>query len=194
MQRETSHFQVTEPFLEKFLCKMRFRKIMHRIPPRSEILDLGCGYNGAFLRSIESIISSGVGIDISVNKNMNDNRIKLLEHDLNHQLPIPENRFDIITSLANIEHLNNPEKVFGEMYRVLRIGGFLFLTTPSIYAKHVLEFLSYKLQLISEQEIRDHKNYFNRHILADYCKSVGFHTWYHRYFQMGMNNFLIAQK
>ena|SRR3990172_3969310 len=194
MPRETSHFQDTEPFLEKFLCKMRFKKIMHRISPKSEILDLGCGYNANFLRSIESKISYGVGIDISVNKNINGGKIKLLEHDLSHQLPIPEKRFDIVTSLANLEHLNNPEIVFGEIYRVLKVGGLLFLTTPSIYAKPVLEFLSFELKLISEHEIRDHKNYFNRQILADYCKSVGFHTWDHRYFQMGMNNLLIAQK
>ncbi len=194
MQREISHFQHEEPFLEKFLCKMRFRKIAHRIPPKTEILDLGCGFNANFLRTIESKISYGVGIDISVNNNINGSKLKLLAHDLNRQLPMPESSFDIVTSLANLEHLNNPENVFKEIFRILKVGGFLFLTTPSIYAKPILEFLSYELKLISEQEIRDHRNYFNRKVLSEYCRSVGFHTWDHRYFQMGMNNFLIARK
>jgi ubiquinone/menaquinone biosynthesis C-methylase UbiE len=167
---------------------------MHRIPPNSEILDLGCGYNASFLRSIEDVISYGIGIDISVNKEISSHKIKLLQHDLNYQLPIPANSFDVVTSLANLEHLHNPEKVLGEMYRVLKVGGLLFLTAPSVYAKPVLEFLSYDLKLISEHEIRDHKNYFNKHILHEYCKSIGFHEWTHKYFQMGMNNFLVAQK
>ena len=194
MQRETSHFQDAEPLLEKILCKMRFKKIVHLIPPDSEILDLGCGYNATFLKSVESIISYGVGMDISINRDINSHKIKLFQHDLNHELPISEDRFDVVTSLANLEHLNNPIKVFGEIYRVLKPGGFLFLTTPSIYAKPVLEFLSYELKLISEQEIKDHKNYFNKNILDKFCKLVGFNTWDHRYFQMGMNNFLLAQK
>ena len=36
------------------------------------------------------------------------------------------------------------------------------MTTPTRIAKPVLEFLSYRLHLINEDEIREHKHYFNK--------------------------------
>lgn len=194
MLRETAHFQEAEPFLEKFLSQRRFRQIQPLIPLNSVVLDLGCGYNADFLRSVEDRIAFGVGIDLFVNKNFRSHRIKLLEHDLNRPLPFPDDSFDVVTSLANLEHLQKPEQALREINRVLRPGGRLFLTTPSLYAKPVLEFLSFELGLISEQEILDHKHYFNRDRLERYCQAVGFRSWEHRYFQLGMNNFLTAIK
>jgi SAM-dependent methyltransferase len=194
MLRESAHFQESEPFLEKFLSRLRFRKILPLIPPNAKVLDLGCGYNADLLRAIEDRIFFAVGIDLKVNKNFRSNKIKLLEHDLNRPLPFQENTFDVVTSLANLEHLERPERVLREIKRVLRPGGRLFLTTPSIYAKPVLEFLSFDLGWLSEQEILDHKHYFNRKRLERHCQSVGFQNWHHRYFQLGMNNFLMAVK
>ncbi len=173
---------------------MRFRQIKPLIPPESTVLDLGCGYDAPFLRAIKNRISFGIGIDIVVNKKVKSRKIKLLEHDLNYCLPFPDNSFDVVTSLANLEHLNKPEQSLCEVYRLLKPGGRLFLTTPSVYAKPVLEFLSFELKLISPQEIQDHKHYFNRKRLEQFCQSAGFRAWEHRYFQLGMNNFLMAIK
>ncbi len=76
----------------------------------------------------------------------------------------------------------------------MKPGGFLLLTTPTPFARPVMEFLSYELKIISEEEISDHKTYFKRQMLENYCKMVGFSHWEHEYFQMGMNNFLKAVK
>lgn len=194
MQRSVSHFEKKEPFFEKLLCTLRFKKVIRHIPVESKILDLGCGYNGKLLCAVKSRITTGFGIDISVNPDFQDDKISLIEHDLAFPLPFSDDEFDVVTSLANLEHLHNPKETLKEVYRVLKPGGILLLTVPSTYSKPVLEFLAFKLGLISEQEIRDHKQYANRKILNGYCEMIGYSSWKQKYFQLWMNNFLIARK
>lgn len=64
--------------------------------------------------------------------------------------------------LAVIEHLSYPIEMLKEIERVLKPSGILLLTAPSHLAKPVLEFLSYRLHIIDEREIRDHKRYYNK--------------------------------
>ncbi|TSD03039.1 MAG: hypothetical protein Athens071426_335 [Parcubacteria group bacterium Athens0714_26] len=63
-----SHFQDKEPIMEGFLSYFRFSKVARHIVQNSKVLDLGCGYNGFFLKKVEDKISSGIGIDILVGK------------------------------------------------------------------------------------------------------------------------------
>ena len=49
---------------------------------------------------------------------------------------------------------------------MLKPGGLLVLTVPSWRAKPVLEFLSFRLGIVSRAEIEDHKRYFDRRDLA----------------------------
>lgn len=192
-ERKKAHLEDREPFLEKILSRRRFQKVIRHIPRESRVLDLGCGFRGSFLREIFPKISSGVGLDISVSNNSDNEKIIIQVHDLNEPLLFSNDEFDIVTSLANLEHLENPARVLREIQRVLKPGGRLLLTTPSTCAKPVLEFLSL-IGLVSRQEIKDHKNYFNKKILTDLAKKAGFSSARHKYFQLGMNNFLIATK
>jgi SAM-dependent methyltransferase len=52
--------------------------------------------------------------------------------DLNQRWPYPSDKFDFVTSIEAIEHLENPWHMIREAARVLRVGGKLFLTTPNI--------------------------------------------------------------
>ncbi len=189
-----SHFQEEEPILEGFLSNFRFNKIIKYISENSKVLDMGCGYNCRFLRKIEERIACGVGIDVSVSKEDFGSKIKLVNCDLNRMLPFENGEFDVVVSLANLEHLENPTKNAKEIFRVLKPGGLLLLTSPSIYAKPVLEFLAFKLKLVNTEEIMDHKNYFNKSVLFDILKKAGFSYIKHNYFQLFMNNFIYARK
>ena len=110
-------------------------------------------------------------------------------------LPFENESFEIVTMLAVIEHLSAPIAMLREIERVLVPNGILLLTAPSHVAKPVLECLSYRLHLIDEREIRDHKRYYNK---RDFIESLAqvphLKLLNHRYFQCGMNNFLKAQK
>ena len=97
--------------------------------------------------------------------------------------------------LAVLEHLNHPLDMLREIKRVLVPKGRLILTVPSHLAKPVLELLAYKLHIVSEAEIRDHKRYYNkRDLLALTAQVEGLRLSTHRYFQLGMNNFAIIEK
>ncbi len=189
-----SHFQDKEPILEGFLSWLRFNKVIKFIPQNSVVLDVGAGYNSNLLQKIKNKISSGVGVDAYVNKKDFGPKIKLVETDLNKELPFPHAHFDVVVSLANLEHLEYPKLSMAEMFRVLKPGGLLLLTTPSIYAKPVLEFLSFNLKVVNEEEIRDHKNYFNKTILTKLFNEAGFSFVKHEYFEFFMNNFVYARK
>jgi hypothetical protein len=76
--------------------------------------------------------------------------------------------------------------------RVLQPQGKLLLTVPSHLAKPVLEFLAFRLGLVSADEIRDHKRYFNRTDLVEILSEAGLQIVLHQYFQLGMNNFCVA--
>ncbi|HEX8974744.1 MAG TPA: class I SAM-dependent methyltransferase [Patescibacteria group bacterium] len=194
MSRNKAHCEGKEPILENVLSNLRYAKIVRHIPDKAKVLDLGCGYNAGFLSKIAGRNRECFGMDISVNKELVLENVTLIEHDLNKKFPLESESFDIVTSLANLEHLENPNFALSEIFRVLKPGGILLLTTPSVYAKPVLEFLSYKMRLISENEIRDHKNYFCKTSLVKLGKEVGFSKIKHEYFQFFMNNSVKAMK
>lgn len=52
--------------------------------------------------------------------------------DINDPLPFVEGSFDCVVSREGIEHLVTPFAFLGELCRVLKPGGVLFLTTPNI--------------------------------------------------------------
>ena len=82
------------------------------------ILDLGCA-DQHVKKPLEEQGGKYIGLDIE---------------DLNFEtdsLPIQDNSIDVVMSLAVIEHIHNPEIFLNEIYRVLKPGGFVYLSTPN---------------------------------------------------------------
>lgn len=97
------------------------------------MLDFGCGAHLTAPKSIAGLTTTRIGLDISVEAEPGIFGMGSLEEldVLLAQLPIG---VDCITSLA-------------------------CLNRPTPWAKPVLEFLSYRLNLVDESQIRDHKVY-----------------------------------
>lgn len=76
-----------------------------------------------------------------------DGKIATINANLNVSIPFDDESVDIITSMAIIEHLENPERYVQECYRILKPQGFMILTVPSPLAKPILEFMVYKLKI-----------------------------------------------
>lgn len=51
--------------------------------------------------------------------------------DINYAAPFKNESFDIVIALELIEHLDNREMFIYEMYRVLKKGGYLLISTPN---------------------------------------------------------------
>ena len=54
------------------------------------------------------------------------------------QLPVEDERYDLILCSQTLEHVMNPIAVLREFHRVLKPGGTVWLTTPLFYAEHVV--------------------------------------------------------
>ena len=115
-----------------------------------------------------------------------------LDGDLNQNIPLENETVDTVTALALLEHLTSAEVFVEEVFRVLKSGGRCILTTPAPRARSLLEFLAFKLKIISEKDIRDHKRYFTQEDLRRL-----FQTFSHvniTYFLFGLNTLIAAEK
>ena len=185
-----------EPVLEPLLRQMRLKQVLPylRQYPNCRLLDIGCGWDAKLLRAVEPYILSGIGVDFKAPA-IKTEKIETLSLTLQDKLPFQNASFDFITMHAVMEHLENDEAILKECARLLRPGGGLLITVPSWYAKPVLEFLSYKLNLINPAEIRDHKRYYNKEDLVALIGRVDrlqLHS--HAYFQWRFNNKIFCHK
>ncbi len=178
--------------VDKLLASFRFSKVYkalkncHTLPHQTKIIDMGSG-KGLLINQLRQKGYDAWGIDLTPSKNV-------IAADLNKILPVENNSIDVVTSLANIEHLEKPEVNLAEIYRMMKPGGKLILTTPSLAAKPILEFIAYKLKVIDEAEIRDHKFYYTKQTLSRDLIKVGFSKFKLSTFQLGLNLCVVAQK
>lgn len=184
-----------EPFFEPIFRRMRIAKIVSYIPAGAILADVGCGPHGRLLYDVENIISAGYGFDNLVEDRQTE-KIKLKRLNLDKEpIPLEDGSIDAAASLAVLEHLDNPLHVLKEIRRILKPGGVLLLTTPTPAAKPVLEFLAYRVGLVSRREIDEHKHYFCRKELTDILADAGFNPAGIKaeVFQFGFNNRVIAR-
>ena len=196
MTKKKSHFQNKEPIFEPILQKIRFSKIKPHIFKDTKVLDLGCGYNASLLHFFSNEISEGVGVDVSIDKSKETRKIKLKTKRLDKELKLPKNHFDLVTSLAVTEHLENPLPMYKTAFKSLKPKGKFILTTPSPSAKPILEFLSFKLGVVSKQEIADHKKYYVTEEIYKLLEKAGFNPKKIKVslFLFGVNTFALAEK
>ena len=182
--------------LEPVLSHWRMLKVKRYLKKYSNptILDIGCGERCFLLNRIKNIIDKGYGIDRRITSKSYQN-ITLFNVDIEYGIPMHNDELDVITMLAVLEHLNNPLIVLSEIERVLKPGGMLIMTVPSVWSKPVLEFLSFKIGIIDPELLIEHKTYYNKNSLSKLLLNVeGLYIERHRYFQFFMNNLVIVKK
>jgi len=101
------------------------------------ILDVGCGNNSIFLKSIKlNSFICGVDIDSfeqsNESKALYDNLIICEAENFAQSIQNIEKDFDIVISNHNIEHCNDPQAVFRAMVEKTKVDGMLFFSTPSL--------------------------------------------------------------
>jgi SAM-dependent methyltransferase len=65
---------------------------------------------------------------------LDDARVRFTRHDVANRLPFPDAHFATVFSVEGIEHFDNPWLFVSELCRVLRPGGWLYLTTPNTFS------------------------------------------------------------
>lgn len=182
-------------FLDKFFRRLRFAKVVRYIPKNSIVCDIGCSSDAFFLKNISGRIERGIGFDEEV-ENYRDSNLELRKIKIFREIPLEDERCDAVTMLAVLEHLTEPRLILSESWRILKPGGRLILTTPTPLAKSILEFLAFKLRLISQDEIKGHKNYFWPADVKKMLRESGFknESIKSRYFEFFLNSLIVAGK
>jgi SAM-dependent methyltransferase len=179
--------------IDHFIARQRFRAAYPHIRTGSRVCDLGCGLEAAFLEYASKRIAYGVGVDDQVEEGTRG-RWQRVRADLRSALPFPEGHFDHVVMLAVLEHLTEPEVVLREAYRVIAPGGSLILTWPSAMVDPILN-VFHKLHLISdEMESDEHQKRIPVEALETMLRRIGFKKFFHRRFELGLNNLMVASR
>jgi len=94
---------------------------------------------------ISSIPKDGIGLNIGAGKTRVDSRIKNMEifeqPGIDYvgsveNIPIEDNKFDVIITQEVLEHVKNPWKAMSEIQRVLKKGGLAYIQLPFTIGFH----------------------------------------------------------
>lgn len=179
--------------IDRFVRRLRARRVMQHTSPGERVLDVGCGQQNWLVTTVDSWSTDSLGIDPNLRPEFQGERgttesIDVVAGD-------PSRRFDVALSLAVIEHLDrkDAEAHISSIAQALRPGGRLILTTPSPRSQPVLEFLAFRLRVISADEIEDHKHYYPLAEIAAVVESAGFEVESAETFQFGLNQMVVGQ-
>jgi ubiquinone/menaquinone biosynthesis C-methylase UbiE len=113
----------------------RFPRAASYVKDGDTVMDLGCGV-GVFLRLVKKEKKGcelwGVDISKEVIKNnlVDDPDIRYQQGEIGNLSHLPEEYFDVVFSGETLEHLDKPEDLFNDAFRILKPGGTLIITTP----------------------------------------------------------------
>lgn len=179
--------------LDKFIANIRYKTIERYIPRGGVIADIGCGREAAFLKQCSPLIKRGYGFDFRITNKVIKN-LKLINNKNSEQLDIKSSSCDAVFMLAVLEHLDDPKKILDEIYRILKPGGMLCLTTPTPIARPILECMAFKLHIMNEEEILEHKHYYISSEIYELVRNCGFANYKYKKFCFGVNSMVLAEK
>jgi len=114
-----------------------YRNVIDRATnPDTRILDVGCGH-GEFMKSVFDKTPHTYGVDPDRDALDKNTLIKNKVVGVVEELPFESGYFDIVVSEWVLEHLQNPDNAFREIYRVLKPGGKVVFLTPNVWNYNV---------------------------------------------------------
>lgn len=188
-----------DTLLDRFLAGLRAKKASRLIPPRltdGRVLDVGCGRRPAFLA--RRAPGGRVGLDrVAPEIRPRGAHFLLFDVEQPGSFPFADASFDVVTMLAVLEHIR-PERrphVLDEVYRVLRTGGALVVTTPPPRTDALLVLLR-RVGLVSDHMTEGHQDLLTRRDIAGLLARTRFVGAPLRtgYFELFMNAWVVAAK
>jgi SAM-dependent methyltransferase len=112
-------------------------RLMHEKGGRAPgpVLDVPAG-QGAFAAQLLDLGFDNIEC-LDINERafvLDDARVRFLQHDVANRLPFADEHFATVFSVEGIEHFDNPWTFVSELCRVLKPGGWLYLTTPNTFS------------------------------------------------------------
>ena len=95
-----------------------------------------------------------------------DSRLKIIQGDA-MEPPFEDESFDTVSATAIIEHVASPKGMLLEVFRILRPGGIVIITTPDPFFEHIAT-------AIGHLKDEDHQETMTLKKLRKYFKETGF--------------------
>jgi SAM-dependent methyltransferase len=142
-------------------------EIASRLSPGGDVLDLGCGQGANLSRLLDLNVPFGsyTGVDLSPEmlaearkKFKGQSNVHFQHLDLEND-PLPEGKFDMITSTWVFEHLVEPKQMVSKSWERLKPGGemvLLFIVSTDTFISRIISriYPFFNARLISEDELR----------------------------------------
>lgn len=154
--------------------KIYMRGLVPAAPPSLRVLDIGCG-TGLNASQIAASGHDVVGVDVS------DVAIEKFKEcgfegyvcDVIEGMPFEDNSFDLVFAAEVIEHIADTEAFLQELFRVLKPGGRLILSTlnSAFWGFRVFAVLG---RTLSEVQHPGHIRFFSVKGLTAWCRNSGF--------------------
>ena len=106
------------------------RRILERLRPDMHVLDLGAGSGRVRQMNLRGLAAKVTGVDPD-SRVMSNPFLDAAVVASGSEIPFPDSSFDMVVSDNVLEHLDEPEKAFKEVRRVLKPGGWFMAKTPN---------------------------------------------------------------
>lgn len=137
---------------------------------------------------MEGIEPSQVGVEVSI---MRARRLGLsnanFQRGVGESIPFSDNTFDVVVSLAVLEHVQNATAVVNETFRVLKPGGYAYFEVPNNLFPFECHYKILWVPMMPKRiaklyvrlrggypEFLDGLNYMSRDIISRYFRNAGF--------------------
>ena len=138
------------------------REVRGCLHPDHTLLDAGCGRTAPILEKFRNSACRLIGVDLVDFEPAGDG-LELHQCDLG-AIPIGDGVVDVTMARSVMEHVTDPARVYGEIYRVLKPGGrFIFLTANLWdYASLVARVIPNRFHpwIVSKTEGREERDVF----------------------------------
>lgn len=158
----------------QYMRKRPFRRLAHILEQYvraygKRLLEIGCAYGG-FLHECLALGWEVEGVDLSAHaaEVATCNGLKVRAGDF-LEVGLPPESYDVVVSLATVEHLRDPQQFLVDAARFVRPGGVLMLTT--------IDMAGLMPRLLGERWAQVgppwHLYYFRQQHLASYLQNAG---------------------
>lgn len=161
------------------------------IPEGSRVLDIGC-HQGEFLEMLGKKIVSSVGIDPLLQPGKDSKGHQLFSMEFQRDLPFDDGSFDVVVLLATIEHMQHKSDVAKESGRLLRKGGRVVITVPSLLVDKILSILLF-FHIVDGMSLEEHHGFSPDDLPAIFLPE-GFKLEQVSRFQFGLNNLFVFER
>lgn len=174
---------------DRIIRSLRMRQVGRFLPAGARVLDVGC-YDGALFARYADRIASGVGLDPMLASSGTRGKFRFIADGF-PSAAMDEERFDVITLLAVLEHVRTAELAVWRdaCSRLLVPGGAVVATVPSPRVDDILHVMM-RLHLVEGMSVHEHHGFDPRGVPATFAGTT-LSLVAQRRFEFGLNNLFV---